>query len=67
MTLKVLSPVAAAEFRSRLEYFAHRVSITCALETGGKLTPEVAFAHMETLWQALEQEATALGILDVAG
>jgi hypothetical protein len=67
MTLKIPSPWVAAAFRSRLQYFAHRVSITCALETGGKLTPEVAFAQLEALWQTLQQEATALGIPDEDG
>ncbi|MFS8799254.1 hypothetical protein, partial [Synechococcus sp. R60.3] len=67
MTLKVLSPLAAAQFRSRLQQYAYRVGITCALETGGKLAPESAFAQLEALWQTLQQEATALGIPDEDG
>jgi|GEM_PF-1974992 len=67
MTLKVLSPVAAAQFRSWLQQYAHRVGITCALETGGKLAPEVAFAQLEALWQTLEQEAAAFGIPEEDG
>ncbi|MFS8908795.1 hypothetical protein [Synechococcus sp. OH2] len=65
MTLK--APSTTAQFRLLLQRYAHRVSLTCALETGGKLAPEVAFAQLETLWQALEQAAKALGIPDVAG
>lgn len=64
MTLKALSPLATSYFQAQLQHFAQRASITCALETGGKLTPEAAFHQLETLWQALEQEAVALGIPD---
>ncbi|MFQ3613137.1 MAG: hypothetical protein SNJ68_05380 [Cyanobacteriota bacterium] len=64
MTLKALSPLATTYFQAQLRQFAQRVSITCALETGGKLAPEVAFRQLETLWQALEQEAVAVGIPD---
>ncbi|MEN9262086.1 MAG: hypothetical protein Q6L60_14105 [Thermostichus sp. HHBFW_bins_43] len=42
------------QFEKKLQYFAHRISIITALETGGKLSPADAFKMMEALWEELE-------------
>ncbi|MCF2971693.1 hypothetical protein L1047_10860 [Synechococcus sp. Nb3U1] len=42
------------QFEKKLQYFAHRISIITALETGGKLSPGQAFDMMESLWVNLE-------------
>lgn len=42
------------QFERKLQYFAHRISIVTALETGGKLSPSQAFDMMESLWEDLE-------------
>jgi hypothetical protein len=51
-------------FDSNLQEFSHRVGIICALETGGKLTPEQAFEQIRSLWQQLELSKQQLGIGD---
>ena len=40
-------------FNSNLQEFSHRISIICALETGGKISSAEAFAQIEDLWQQL--------------
>jgi hypothetical protein len=40
-------------FNANLQEFANRVSIICALETNGKLTPQAAYAQIQQLWTAL--------------
>ncbi|MFM7887054.1 MAG: hypothetical protein ACKPCM_10270, partial [Pseudanabaena sp.] len=42
-------------FNSNLQEFSHRVSIICALETGGKLSPQEAYIQIAELWQQLEK------------
>ncbi|MEN9203915.1 MAG: hypothetical protein Q6K55_05350 [Thermostichus sp. DG02_3_bins_51] len=42
------------QLEKTLQYFAHRISIITALETGGKLSPSEAFDMMESLWSDLE-------------
>ncbi len=37
-----------------LQDFAHRASLTCALETGGKISPSEAMERLDSLWQNLE-------------
>lgn len=51
-------------FDSNLQEFSHRVGIICALETGGKLSPEEAFEQIRSLWQQLESSKQQLGIGD---
>lgn len=41
-------------FNSALQDFSNQVSLTCALETGGKLSPSEAMARLDTLWQTLQ-------------
>ena len=38
---------------ANLQEFSYRVSIICALETGGKISSAEAFAQIEDLWQQL--------------
>jgi isopropylmalate/homocitrate/citramalate synthase len=40
-------------FNANLQEFANRVSIICALETNGKLTPQAAYEQIQQLWTAL--------------
>jgi hypothetical protein len=42
-------------FNANLQEFSHRVSIICALETGGKLSAQEAYSKIEELWQQLNQ------------
>ena len=42
-------------FNTNLQEFSHRVSIICALETGGKISAQDAFSQIAELWQQLEQ------------
>ncbi len=41
-------------FNSNLQEFSYRISIICALETGGKISSQDAFAQITELWQQLE-------------
>ncbi|TVP66883.1 MAG: hypothetical protein EA342_10445 [Leptolyngbya sp. LCM1.Bin17] len=41
-------------FNQVLQDFASQVSLTCALETGGKISPSDAMARLDTLWQTLQ-------------
>lgn len=40
-------------FNANLQEFAQRVSILCALETGGKIEPEQTYHEIKQLWKAL--------------
>ncbi|MBD2151271.1 hypothetical protein H6F44_14230 [Pseudanabaena sp. FACHB-1277] len=40
-------------FNSNLQEFSHRISIICALETGGKISSAEAYTQIEELWQQL--------------
>ena len=42
-------------FNANLQEFSHRVSIICALETGGKISPQEAYTQIAKLWQHVEQ------------
>lgn len=41
-------------FNANLQEFAHRVSLICNLETGGKMTSEDAYQEIKKLWAQLE-------------
>lgn len=45
---------AAFLFNANLQEFAHRVGITCSLQTGGKLSPTEAYQEIESLWHQLQ-------------
>ncbi|MGK7899867.1 MAG: hypothetical protein AB4352_00365 [Hormoscilla sp.] len=49
-------------FNANLQEFAQRVSLICALETGGKLSPEESYNQIEVLWEQLERTTKQLGI-----
>jgi len=42
-------------FNANLQEFSHRVSIICALETGGKISTQEAFLQIAELWHQLEE------------
>jgi hypothetical protein len=41
-------------FNFHFQYFANRVSLLCALQTGGKLSPSDAHRRLLHLWQEFE-------------
>jgi hypothetical protein len=47
-------------FNANLQEFSHRVSIICALETGGKISSQDAFLEITELWQQLDQSKREL-------
>jgi hypothetical protein len=47
-------------FNANLQEFSNRISIICALETGGKISSAEAFAQIEELWQQLERSHRGL-------
>ena len=47
-------------FNANLQEFANRIGIICNLETGGKVTPEEAYAQVRQLWRALKESKKAL-------
>jgi hypothetical protein len=49
-------------FNSNLQEFSHRLSIICALETGGKISSQDAFTQIRDLWQQLESSKQNLEI-----
>jgi hypothetical protein len=42
-------------FNANLQEFTNRVSIICALETGGKISPSEAYKRIKDLWTELDQ------------
>lgn len=49
-------------FNANLQEFAQRVSFICALETGGKLSPEESYKQIKALWKQLKHAKKQLGI-----
>ncbi len=47
-------------FDSNLQEFSHRVSIICALENGGKISPLEAFEQIKNLWYQLKDSRNNL-------
>lgn len=47
-------------FNANLQEFANRVSVICALETGGKITPKEAYNQIKDLWRQLRESKKAL-------
>jgi hypothetical protein len=47
-------------FDSNLQYFSRRVGLICALENGGKISPQDAFSQIGELWDALKSSASNL-------
>jgi len=42
-------------FDANLQEFTNRISIICALETGGKISPTEAYQQIKDLWTDLDQ------------
>lgn len=49
-------------FNANLQEFAQRVSLICALETGGKMSPEAAYQEVQRLYKQLKKSKKELGI-----
>jgi hypothetical protein len=47
-------------FNANLQEFAQRVSVICALETGGKITSEDAYEQIKQLWYNLKRSKNTL-------
>ncbi len=47
-------------FNANLQEFAQRVSYICGLETGGKLSPDVAYNEIKALWKQLKKSREML-------
>lgn len=50
----VFSPENVA-FDANLQEFTNRISIICALETGGKISPIDAYQQIKALWTELDR------------
>ncbi|MBD2187916.1 DUF7219 family protein [Pseudanabaena mucicola] len=42
-------------FDANLQEFTNRISIICALETGGKISPNEAYQQIKDLWKKLDE------------
>ena len=42
------------EFNRNLQEFSQKVSYICALETAGKIPPEIAYQQIAELWEKLK-------------
>ena len=42
-------------FDANLQEFTNRISIICALETGGRISPLEAYQQIKDLWEKLDQ------------
>jgi len=49
-------------FNANLQEFAHKVGYVANLETGGKLTPEEAYNHIQMLWKDLKHSKQELKV-----
>jgi hypothetical protein len=49
-------------FNANLQEFAQKVSLIVSLETGGKLSPQAAYAQIEALRETLHRSKEQLGI-----
>ena len=49
-------------FNANLQEFSQRVSYICCLETSGKISPEVSYHEIRSLWKPLKQSKRPLGI-----
>jgi hypothetical protein len=47
-------------FNANLQEFSHRVSIICALETGGKISTQEAYSQIAEMWQLIEKTKQTL-------
>jgi len=51
-------------FNANLQEFSHKVGYITALQTGGKLAPDVAFKEIKELWEQLKISKKTLNIND---
>lgn len=49
-------------FNANLQEFSQKISYICALETGGKISPEIAYKRIQSLWKELKQSKKELKI-----
>lgn len=47
-------------FNANLQEFAQRISMICALETGGKISPDAAYDQIKALWKQLKNSKKEL-------
>ena len=51
-------------FNSNLQEFATQVNYLSSLQTNGKISPQVAYEKIASLWKQLENSKNQLGIND---
>jgi hypothetical protein len=49
-------------FNANLQEFSQKVSYICCLQTGGKISPEVAYQEIRALWKQLKRAKQQLRI-----
>jgi transcriptional regulator with AAA-type ATPase domain len=47
-------------FNANLQEFANKVDLLCALQTGGKISPEDAYKEIRQLWKELKHSKESL-------
>jgi NAD-dependent SIR2 family protein deacetylase len=47
-------------FNANLQEFAQRVTVLCAMETGGKISPIAAYNEIKQLWKQLQSSKAQL-------
>ena len=47
-------------FNANLQEFANKVDLLCALQTGGKISPEDAYQEIRKLWKELKNSKESL-------
>jgi transcriptional regulator with AAA-type ATPase domain len=47
-------------FNANLQEFANKVDLLCALQTGGKISADDAYAEIKQLWKALKASKKTL-------
>jgi transcriptional regulator with AAA-type ATPase domain len=49
-------------FNANLQEFANKVDLLCALQTGGKISPEDAYKEIRQLWKELKHSKESLRV-----
>ena len=53
--LVIVGPASILDFAKELQRFAWQLSIVCALEAGGKITPEEAYRRIRVLYKGMKR------------
>jgi len=47
-------------FDNNLQEFSQKISIICALETNGKITPQEAYSKIKSMWKELRKSKKSI-------